>query len=322
MRAAVTGATGFVGRRLVEALVREGAQVACLARSRTRAESLPPGCRIVDGDLSDRAALSSLCSGAEVVFHCAGLVMARNDAEFLRVNRDGTETLARAAQEARVSRLVFVSSLAATGPATAERPVDEGTAAHPVTPYGRSKLAAETALRAVGIPSVVVRPAAVYGPGDSAFLRIFRMARLGYAPVFGDGRQIVSLIHVDDLARGLLAAARAGDVSGRVYHAAAPETPTQRELVLAIGAAVGRPVRVLTVPTTLARLVLFVSGTAAALLGRPTQLASNRAGEYLAPAWTCSSLALQKDTGWQAQIPLDRGLQETAQWYRQAGWLS
>ena len=321
MRAAVTGATGFVGRRLVEALVREGAQVACLARSRARARTLPAECRIVEGDLFDRAALTSLSSDAEVVFHCAGLVMARNDAEFLRVNRDGTESLARAAREAGVSRVVFVSSLAATGPATSEAAVDERSQPRPVTPYGWSKLAAEAALRAVDIPSVILRPAAVYGPGDQAFLRIFRMARLGCAPVLGDGRQIVSLIHVDDLARALVAVAAAPNTAGRLYHAASPETPSQRELVLAIGGALGRTVRVVAVPAPVARTVLFITGTVAALFGRATQLSSNRAGEFLAPAWTCSSAALEHDTGWRPEIALGDGLRATAQWYRQAGWL-
>jgi nucleoside-diphosphate-sugar epimerase len=248
--------------------------------------------------------------------------MACSDAEFLHVNRDGTEILARAARAAGVARFVFISSLAAAGPATAQAPLDERSVPHPVTPYGRSKLAAEEALRAVGIPSTVVRPAAVYGPGDRAFLRIFRMARRGFAPVFGDGRQIVSLIHVDDLARALIAVSSARELPGRLYHAAAPETPTQRELVLAIGAALERRVRVLAVPALLARIVLSVTGAAAAVLRRPTQLAANRAGEYLAPAWTCSSLALRNDTGWSPEIPLNRGLRETAQWYRQERWLS
>jgi nucleoside-diphosphate-sugar epimerase len=239
----------------------------------------------------------------------------------MQVNRDGTENLARAAQAAGVSRFVFVSSLAATGPAAPDAPVDEDSPPHPVTPYGRSKLAAEEALRAVPIPFTILRPPAVYGPGDRAFLRLFRLARLGVAPVLGDGRQLLSLIHVTDLTRALVAAATASGALGRTYHAAAPEITTQRDFVQAIGRAVGRSVHVLAIPAPVARALLQVSGALARLVRRPTQLAPNRAGEYLAPAWTCSSAAFQRDTGWRAEMPLTRGLAETAEWYRREGWL-
>jgi nucleoside-diphosphate-sugar epimerase len=319
---ATTGTTGFVGRQLAAALARAGFEVRCLARSRARAAGLPTECRVVEGDLFDRPALTSLLSGAEVVIHAAGLVMARNEAEFFTVNRDGTRTLALAAREAGVSRFVHVSSLAASGPASPTAPADENSPPRPVTPYGRSKLAGEEALRAEGIPFTILRPPAVYGPGDRAFLRLFRLARLGFAPVLGDGQQILSLVHVADLVRALLTVATAAGVDGRLYHAAGPELVTQRDLVQAIGCAVGRSVRVLAIPAPLARGLLHLTGALARLARRPTQLAANRAGEYLAPAWTCSSAALERDTGWRAQVPLERGLTETATWYRQEGWLS
>ncbi|MGH7525975.1 MAG: NAD(P)H-binding protein, partial [Gemmatimonadales bacterium] len=118
MRALVTGATGFVGSHLVEALRRRGDEVTALVRSARKAEALAPlGVRLVAGHLHDPAALSRAVEGQDVIYHVAGLVAARDEAEFLRANRDGTANLVAASGRGRVARLVLVSSLAAAGPA-------------------------------------------------------------------------------------------------------------------------------------------------------------------------------------------------------------
>jgi dihydroflavonol-4-reductase len=318
--AAVTGGTGFVGSHLVEALVRRGDSVRCLVRSEAKADRLG-ACPRVAGDLDDERALAALCQGAESVFHVAGLTAARDEAEFLRVNRDGTARVAGAARAAGARRLVLVSSLAVTGPAHLGRPVDEATAPRPVSAYGRSKLAGEEAVRESGVVFTIVRPPTVYGPRDRELLRVFRMARRGLAPLLGDGRQELSLVHAADLAQALIAAAVSDAASGRVYHAAGPEVVTQRALVEAIGAAVGRQVRVVPLPSPFVRLALRASGAFARLSGRTTLLSRAKADELLAPARTCTSAALFRDAGWSAGIPLSTGLVQTARWYEAEGWL-
>lgn len=322
MRAAVTGATGFVGQRLVRRLQELGAETTLLVRSEVRARPFSGLARLVLGDLESAPALADLAQGADTLFHVAGLVAARSEADFLHVNRDGARRVAEAARAAGVKRMVLVSSLAATGPARRGEPVTEDTPPNPVTPYGRSKLAGEQAARSVGVPMTIVRPPAVYGPGDRAFLPLFRAVRLGVAPVLGSGQQDLSLVHVDDLVGALLAVAGASASEGRLYHTAGPEVVTQRELVQAIGRAFGRrDVRVVALAPPLVRMVLRLSAAAASLTGRVTQLAPNKGPELLAPAWTCSSEAVARDTGWRAAIPLERGLTETAAWYREQRWL-
>jgi len=322
MRAAVTGATGFVGGHLVEALLRSGHGVRALARSRAAARALEArGATVLEGDLTAAAALQRLSEGADTFFHVAGLVAARSEAEFLAVNAEGTARAARAAAEAGVARFVLVSSLAVTGPTQPGRPRDESGEPRPVTPYGRSKRAAEEALRSSGSSWTILRPPAVYGPGDRQFLRLFRVARAGVLPLLGDGRQELSLVHVRDLASALVAAATHASTAGRVYHAAHPRIVSQRELAQLIGRAAGREVRCVPLPAPAVRLALAVSGTAARLVGRVTLLSSDKAPELLAPAWTCTSHALERDTGWQARIGLDEGLAETAAAYRRSGWL-
>jgi len=322
MRIALTGATGFVGSHLAEALLAAGHALTCLVRSPARASALrDAGCTLVEGGLEDEAALRRLVDGADLLHHVAGLIAARSPAEFERVNRAGTFALARLAGEAGVRRLVYVWSLAVSGPSVPGHPLEEADRDQPVTPYGRSKQAGEQAVRASGIAFTIVRPPAVYGPRDRELLRVFRLARRGWAPLLGDGRQELSFVHAADLAQALMAAGQSAGTLGRTYHAAHPETLTQRAFVQAVAAAQGRSVRTVPLPAPVVRGALWSSGLVARLLGRATLLAPDKAPELLAPAWTCSSEALARDAGWRAAIPLAQGLPETAEWYRQAGWL-
>ena len=316
MRLALTGATGFVGSHLLQRL--RGDDVACLARNPSPALA---GCRVVAGGIEHPRAVDALVEGAEVVFHVAGRIAALSEAEFMAVNRDGTAVVADACRRAGVGRLVYVSSLAVTGPAAPGLPLDETGPPRPVTPYGRSKQAGEEAVRASGVPFTIVRPPIVYGPSDRQTLRLFRMARRGFAPLLGDGTQELSLVHAVDLADALVAVAGAAAAAGRTYHAAGKEVLTQRALLAHIGRAVDRKARLVPVPPGLVRVALALSGAMSRATRRPTLLDPSKAAELLAPAWTCTSDAIARDAGWNARIPLDRGLRETAEWYARAGWL-
>jgi len=299
-----------------------GDEVRCLVRSPAAAGALEAlGCTVVPGHLGDRSALETLVAGVAIVYHVAGRVAARSEADFLGANGLGTAEVARAALAAGVPRLLYVSSLAVTGPTVPGRPLDEKSPPHPVTAYGRSKRAGEDAVRAAGLPFTIVRPPAVYGPRDRAFLGLFRLARGGFAPLLGDGRQELSLVHGADLAQALIAAATSAATLGGTYHAAHPELVTQRQLVEAIGRAMGRRVLVAPIPKAIVRLALHALGLSARIAGRTTILDPAKAPELLAPAWTCSSLALERDAGWKAQVPLDTGVADTAAWYRREGWI-
>jgi nucleoside-diphosphate-sugar epimerase len=279
------------------------------------------GCRLVAGALEDEAAVLALADGADVVFHVAGRVAARSEAEFLRVNRDGAARVARIAARAGVARFVLVSSLAVTGPSRRGHPVDETSGPGPVTTYGRSKKAGEEAVRGAGVPVTVIRPPAVYGPRDRAFLPLFRAASRGVVPLLGDGGKELTLVHAADLARALVAAATRAATLGGTYHAGHPQPVTQRALAEAVGRAVGHRVRCVTLPAPAVRAVLGAAGAATRALGRAPLLDGDKANELLASSWVCSSEAIRRDAGWAAEIPLDRGLAETARAYREAGWL-
>jgi dihydroflavonol-4-reductase len=291
-------------------------------RSPAKAERLRArGIALVPGDLEDEAALAALVADSDVVFHVAGKVAARSQAEFLRVNRDGTARLARAAARARVARFVLVSSLAVSGPSRPGEALGEDAPERPLTWYGRSKQAGERAAREAGVPLTIVRPSAVYGPGDRSFLTLFRAAARGIVPLLGDGGQQLTLVHVRDLAQALVAAAESPATLGRTYHAGHETPVTQLALAHAVGRAVGRDVRPVCIPAALVRPALAVAGGVSRALGRAPLLDGDKARELLASGWVASSAALRRDAGWLARIPLEAGLAETALRYREAGWL-
>jgi nucleoside-diphosphate-sugar epimerase len=322
MRALVTGATGFVGSHLVEALRRSGAEVTALARSPQKAARLgDQGVLVVNGDLHNAAALEQATRDQDIIFHVAGVVAARSEAEFLRANRDGTSNLVAAARGQGGRRLVLVSSLAAGGPSERGRPLNGSEPPHPVTAYGRSKLAAEEVVKESGLAWSVVRPPIVYGPRDQEVLKVFRIARLGVAPVFGDGTQELSAVHAADLADALLAVGKSETAIGRTYAACHPEVFTSAELGRAIGTAMGRSVSSLRIPTVVGRAVLRVTESVARVTGQTTILTSDKANEFFQPAWTGDPAPLMRDCGWRPVHDLRSGLADTYAWYRKAGWL-
>ena len=322
MKVLVTGATGFVGSHLTDALLRRGDDVTALARSASKAAALAPlGVRVVTGDLHDCAALQRAAEGQDVVYHVAGVVAARSEADFLAANRDGTRNLAEAAERAGVGRLVYVSSMAAAGPTIKGHPLRGDEPPHPVTQYGRSKLAAEGVVTGSRLAWTIVRPPMVYGPRDQEVLKVFRLARLGLAPVLGDGTQELSAVHGADLADALVAAGTTAAAVGHTYYACHPEVFTGAEMALAVGRAMGRRPAVIRIPAAIGRGVLRVTEAAARLTGQTTILTADKANEFFQPAWTADPEPLSRDTGWRASRNLQTGLEETYAWYRTAGWL-
>lgn len=323
MNVFVTGATGFVGAHLVKVLRARGDSVTALVRRRALAEKQGWGSdvRLINGDLGDEAALHEACAGADVVYHVAGKISARDIADYMATNRDGTANVLEAARDGGVRRFLYVSSLAVGGPTTPGHPIDETRPPAPVTNYGRSKLAGEVLVQAMPMAWTIIRPPVVYGEWDRATLKIFQLAKTGFVPLFGDGSQELSVIHAEDLAHAIVAAATSPAAAGHVYYATHPSVTTSRALALAMGHTLGKRPRIVGVPPVVVRGLLWTMGAYAHIAGRATLLSPDKGSEYLAPAWVCRSDALTRDTGWRAQVDLETGVRRAANWYREAGWL-
>ncbi len=288
---AITGGTGFVGARTIDAALAAGHGVRALTR---RAQFERPGVTWISGDLADPA---DLCMGADAVIHIAGVVNARDRAGFAAGNVAGTETVLAAATTAGVARFVHVSSLAAREPGLSD--------------YGWSKAGAEAAVAASDRAWTMIRPPAVYGPGDMEMREIFRMAKLGVALLPPPGR--MSVIHVDDLARLLVASAAAPGERAIYEVEDATGGMTHDAFARAIGDAVGRKVTAVALPRALlagaARLDRLLRGDKA-------KLTPDRAAYMSHADWTADPGKRPPATLWTPSIPTAEGLAATAAWYR------
>ncbi len=311
--AAVTGATGFIGRHLVAELHRAGWQVRLLLRR----EPDEPAWRdlrpqVVAGTLRDESALSRLVEGADVVVHLAGLIKAARRSDFMAVNRDGTAALARAVEGAAPgARFVQVSSLAAREPGLSD--------------YAASKRAGEAAvLEILGTRATVLRPPAVYGPGDRETLLFFQLAARRIVPLLGEAGARAALIHVGDLVRLIVALASEPGGGGEV-RAAADDRPhgyTWKELLgVAAGAVGNASPRFLQVPQGLLSGVGWI-GDLARAAGSSSMVSSQKLRELRHPDWGVTAAERAMPPGWAAGFDLQSGFADAVAWYRRAGWLA
>jgi len=326
MRALVTGGQGFVGSHLCARLVAQGCRVRVLARPASELRNLDGiDVEVVRGDVTQPAGLPSALAGCDVIFHVAGALKGLREQDLFRVNADGTRNLVAAAIRAtpRPRRFVYVSSIAAAGPSPGgAAPRTEEMQAHPLTWYGRSKLAGEDAVRSTqGLDWTIVRPPIVFGPRERDVLGYFRIARHGLLPVVGFSDRYYSLIYAADLADGLVRAAEAGTAAGQVYFLAGAQAVSWIELGQLIAAALGVKGRPLRLPEPVALVAGRIADLYALVRGRPEIFSSQKVIEMLAPAWVCSPDKAARDFGWRAPTPLSAALSATARWYREHGWL-
>jgi nucleoside-diphosphate-sugar epimerase len=323
MTVLVTGGTGFIGARLAARLVAAGERVRCLVRSLERGGELRAlGAETVLGDLGAASeALAEAIAGCETVFHAAGAVRAWNRAGYFAANAAGTRRLVEAARAAGARRFLLVSSVAAVGPADPGGEVTEDREPRPVTAYGESKLAAESALRDAAGPLAwtVVRPCAVYGPGDRQFLALFRLARHGFVPYPVPRDSRLSLIHVDDLVDLFLAAA-ARAPGGSAYLASDGRAHAWPELIAAAGAAVGRRAFSLRLAPALLWPLALCLEAARPFAAAPFLISRDKLHEAR-QRWVASPAKAIRELGWSPRIGLDEGFRTTAAWYREKGWL-
>jgi dihydroflavonol-4-reductase len=319
---AVTGATGFIGRNLSAHLLSRGDTVRAVVRADSGRRPLE-GVEMVRAPLAVEA-LQAAFAGADVVIHLAGVVSTVRDDRFMTVNAEGTRAAAEAAR-AVGARFIYISSLAAAGPAPASAPRHEDDPPAPLNAYGRSKLAGESAVRGVaGLSWTTLRPGVVYGPGDRAVLPLFRLASRGIVPLVGRRDAGYTFVYVGDLVRAI-AAAMDADAAPRpvaltcfVGH---PRPVTVDRLVDAICAAVGRHAIKLPLPRAVVYPAAVVGDIVGRLIGRTLPINRRRYAEMYAEGFVCRVDRLREGLGVAAAVDLPEGMARTVEWYREQGWL-
>ena len=321
----VTGASGFLGSYVVEQLVERGARVRCLVRRSSSRRFLPSSAvDFVFGDVTDPSSLDEALAGAEYVFHVAGLIKTPRPEDYYRVNYLGAINLLEACRShrERLRRVIVVSSQAAAGPSAPGRPVDESRPCSPVTPYGKSKLLAETAARAYfdRLPITIVRPPTIYGPRDRESLLLFQVVARGIRPSLVGGSEI-SLIHAADLAEGIILAAAHPAARSRTYFLASDETPSMDQLTAEVAAALGRSAGRITVPDWSVRGAARFAEAIRVFGGSSMIFDRWKAEELLSRYWACSNQLARAELGFSPRVSLHEGIVETARWYRKMAWL-
>ncbi len=299
---AVTGGTGFVGGHLIAAARAAGWRVRALTRGWRPPED---GIDWVEGALDRPDGLARLCEGADALAHVAGLINAPDRAGFEAVNVGGTAATIDAARRAGVRRFVHISSLAAREPGLSD--------------YGWSKAKAERVVAASGLDWTIVRPPALYGPGDRETFELFRMARRGLVALPPRGGRF-SLLHVEDLCRLVLAILAEPDTLGATYE---PDDGSEngwdhRHFARTLGRILGRRAATLAMP----KVVMKGASRLDRLVRRErAKLTPDRVRYFCHPDWVVTAEARPPASLWRPAIRTPTGLKATAEWYRQQGWL-
>jgi nucleoside-diphosphate-sugar epimerase len=322
----VTGASGFIGHHVIDAVQERGWTACPLLRLGSDSTGLEPfGEGIRRADLRDEKALEAAVEGIDGIVHLAGLTRARSQKEFRDVNAAGVGRIVRAARRGApgLRRFLYVSSLAAAGPSTVDGPRLEDAPPAPVTAYGRSKLEGEQVLRdeALDLPWTIVRPPIVYGPWERDLLTIFRLCRRGVVPVLGFRPKSYSIVFAPDFARHVVALMDDDRAVGETYFLAEPRAYSYQEIVVAIGQAVGRVPPLLRVPHLVARLVATGGSAAQFFSRRPPMLTLGKLPEVLASGWVCGTEKARAVLGEVGPTTLAEGAILTAAWYRDRGWM-
>jgi nucleoside-diphosphate-sugar epimerase len=322
----VTGANGFVGSHLVEALLEKGHTVRCMVRRTSELafiRDLPV--EWAYASLDDDVGVRQACAGVDIVCHLAALTRALDEETFRQANTQGTVRLAAACLEVApgLKRFLFVSSLAACGPAQGPgKPVDELCRPEPITWYGKSKLAAEQALLRLSdrLPVSIVRAAPVLGPRDRDFLTYFELVNRGLDLQLGRAERRASIIYVRDLVRLFLTVLESEEATGQLYLCCGQAT-SYADLAVAIAHALGkRPLRI-TLPLGVLTPIAWGATLQGRLTGKAALLNDQRVRDLRQPYWVCSDQKAGKELGFEARYDLEAAVQETADWYLENGWL-
>ncbi|MFV2066466.1 MAG: NAD-dependent epimerase/dehydratase family protein [Pirellulales bacterium] len=336
-RVLVTGATGFIGGHLAEALTRNGVETRCLVRPTSDTRRLSDiGVTLVEGDITEANGLDEAVANVDLVFHLAGLTTALSKAEMSKANAVGPGLVAAACARLQTPpAMIVLSSVAAAGPTERDTIRVESDPVAPVSNYGHSKRAGELAAAkwADRVPLSIIRPGIIFGPRDRLALPIFKtIATWRIHPVVGMGRTKLALLHVDDLVDLLLKVAYNGErlpatesdpaqPGAGVYFVSHDSTPSYRELGLLIARAMSRRVVPIPLLPPVAWSAAAVSQLWSQVRRRSDAFNIDKIREAVQSSWAVSNEKAKRQFRWKPRASLEEQLQDTVQWYEANQWI-
>lgn len=324
MKVAVTGISGFTGSALVNKLLEDGYEVKALARNPSE---IPPraNLEVIEGDLANQNALTELVQGVDTVFHIAAMFRSEGKYdEFFAVNVEGTRLLLEASRQSRIRRFVYCSTAGVHGHVAAvDMPANENAPFNPRDAYQETKLIAENLCRNAhggGMEVVVIRPCAIYGPGDLRMAKMFIMLNKGMFFFVGNGQPNFHPVYIDDLVQGFILAMTIESAAGETFIIGGPRYLPLREYIATAAKSIQAPFPKIRLPYSLMNSAAWLCETVSIPLGiqpilhrrRLTFFKHNRAFDIT---------KAKEVLGYQPQIALEEGFKNTVDWYREQGVL-
>ncbi|NOX66520.1 MAG: NAD-dependent epimerase/dehydratase family protein, partial [Chlorobi bacterium] len=317
----VTGANGFVGSHLVDYLIEKGDEVHCLVRKSSNLRWLE-GKNVVihDSGLFDLEGLKKVLSNIDYLYHVAGVVKAKKEEGYFKGNVETTKNLLNTVLEVapNIKRVLVVSSLTACGPSKLDEPVTEDTPPHPITTYGRSKVAQEELVKTYmdKIPITIVRPPAIFGERDTEIYLFFKTYQKGLMSLIGFNRKELSLIYVKDLVNGMYLAATSEISKGEIYFISSTEFYTWLQIGEVLQKIMNKKAFTLRLPHSLVYGIAAVAQFFSMFSSKAATFNLEKARDFVQEAWTCDTAKAQRDLGYKQNYSLEEGLKRTIDWYR------
>ncbi len=326
MKALVTGATGFIGSHLVDALLQRGDQVRCLIRNPSDLkwlEGLP--IEVAQGDCNDKGSLGGAVKGMDQIFHLAGVTKAIDEKTYFEVNAYGTENLVHACLEhnPQLKKFIYLSSQAAAGPCQNGGQKKETDQCKPVSAYGRSKRMGEDLILAHAheLPLLILRSSAVYGPRDRDIYTFFKLISKRIKPCFYSQGQRLSLCYVEDIVQAILLAALADKGVGEIFFLSDGQDYRMEEVSHVFASSMGVNPICIRVPEWMILGVASLSEYFSKLSGKPALLNRGKVEEMVQKNWVCDITKAKTVLGFKPQVSLEEGARLTFEWYKKVNWL-
>ncbi len=326
MKILLTGATGFVGSHTAERLLTSGHSIRALTRASSSLQWLEgKPIEVSSGNLLDPDSLKAALTDIEVVIHIAGAVAAKNKQGFYESNQQATRGLLQACQQHGNSlrQFIFISSQTAGGPSLDGTPVTEETPPHPITTYGKSKLAAEDECRQFGdyFPTTILRLPAIYGPRDTATLSFFQAINNRLKPLIGFQNKYVNLCYIEDITHGIEQAVLHPTALTRLYYIGSERNYSWHELSAIAADVMQKKGLFVRIPHSVVHVIAAFSEFSSLFKKKPSVLNWEKRLDLTQQYWTCSIERAKRELAYQPKVSIEEGFEKTVRWYEEKKWM-